>query len=414
LDTIRVLRQTSQGEKGDQLTPLVAKLDAIRDDINALGEKLRQALDNAVDQIVGDIRLTEISKVPAAHAAVADYLRTHPKPPTPPQVDDPNYVDARDRTSEVLTYFLGHSELAFMGGFIYAMNTRIEFMTTVAPCWFRDHPEYLNEIGQGVQQLNNYINHIVTSIAKQFRVMENISYRYLPDGPGGKPIKVPDTVTFSVEGPSGLVWSSGKIPAGDDAAVEKARKQADANAWQNAAAMQAQATQPYNRIVAGWNELVVKYATTAIQHALLPNAATVPSSISAKSLEIMALRVDMNPLQTNKAANNVPAVNEKTPRLELPLRDVVLAVLGSTEFQDRYRRSLQDSNGRSVNLWFRNTLQRDPTGEEAATLQNVLTLFGHKAFFYCLGYSHEYEERWGKGLPPASTWSVVEEAGPGD
>lgn len=75
-------RVANKGEKGDPLQPIVTQLHAIRRDINKLGEDLRLALDNAVDEIIGDIRLTQIAQLPDAHAAVVDYLRSHPEPPS--------------------------------------------------------------------------------------------------------------------------------------------------------------------------------------------------------------------------------------------------------------------------------------------------------------------------------------------
>ena len=113
---------SNKGEKGDQLAPIVAKLDEIKVSINTMGERLRKDLDGVVDTIVGDIRLTQQARLPGAHAAIADYLRTHADTSQPPDVDNPNYIHARTATLDVKTYFRSHSELAFMGGFVQAIR----------------------------------------------------------------------------------------------------------------------------------------------------------------------------------------------------------------------------------------------------------------------------------------------------
>lgn len=389
-----------KGEKGDQLQPVMTQLHAIRGDINRLGETLRKELDNLVDEIVGDIRLTQLAQLPDAHAAVADYLRTHPSPPSPPQRDDPNYVVARGKSSDVVAYFLGHSELAFMGGFIYAMNTRIEFMTALDVCWFQNNPEYVGQIRAGVNHLNMYINHIKFGLDKQVRLSEkeNFHFEQPEPPPFTHPIKVVDSVTFTVTG-FGQTFFNKTVDVGERAAT---RSQANAVRAQQAAAKKNEIMKSYDQIAATWNGLVANFASASIQAALLPRTEAAPIEVAGRMLEVTALR----PLVSTSSSaafeeGDMNTVDEPQPRYELPLRDILMHVLDSAEFQQRQERLIGTGTDRLINFWCRKALHREPTSNEVATLANVLELFGHKSFFHCLSYSQEYEARWGEGLPAA-------------
>jgi hypothetical protein len=399
----------NKGEKGESLQPIMTQLHAIRGDINKLGETLRLAIDNAVDEIVGDIRLTQLAQLPDAHRAIVDYLRTHanPSPPSPPQRNDPNYVVARGKTSDVLTYFVNHAELAFMGGFIYAMNTRIEFVTGFDLCWFRNDPQYISEIRAGVNHLNTYISHIKLGIDQQVRMneRENVHFEQPEEPPFNKPIRIVDSVTFTVSGLGQTFWTK-TVPPAQRVAT---RGQALGMRSQQSLAKQNEIMGPYDQIAATWNRLVANFASAAIQQALLPRGA-VPTAVGTQALEVTALReIAPTPAQRSMLAGEDRG-EDQLPRYALPLRDVLIAVLQSPEFQQRQERSLQNNDGRAVNFWFQKAFHRTPTGDELATLMNVLKQFGPKSFFACLGYSREYEERWGEGLPEREAVAEVSNA----
>ena len=76
----------------------------------------------------------------------------------------------------------------------------------------------------------------------------------------------------------------------------------------------------------------------------------------------------------------------------------------------RQERSLRSNDRRMANFWFQKAFHRDPTHDELATLINILKHFGPKSFFACLGYSPEYEERWGEGLPDREAVAEVSNA----
>ena len=71
----------------------MVKLDQIKASISAMGETLRKELDGVQDAIIGDIRLTQQSRLPSAHAAITDYLRTHSDLTQPPDMNNPNYIE---------------------------------------------------------------------------------------------------------------------------------------------------------------------------------------------------------------------------------------------------------------------------------------------------------------------------------
>jgi len=397
----------NKGEKGDPLQPIMTQLHAIRNDINKLGETLRLAIDNAVDEIVGDIRLTQLAQLPDAHSAIVDYLRTHPNPPSPPQRNDPNYVVARGKSFDVLTYFVNHAELAFMGGFIYAVNTRVEFITGLDLCWFQHDPQYISEIRNGVNHLKTYIGYIKLGIDRQVRMQEkeNVHFEQPEEPPFGHPIKVVDSVTFTVSGLGQTFWTK-TVPPDERAAT---RGQALGIRSQQSVAKQNEIMGPYDQIATTWNNLVANFASAAIQHALLPRAAGT-DAVGTRSLEVTALR-EIAPapaLRSTHAGEDV--TEDPPPRYALPLRDMLIKVLQSSEFQQRQERSLRSNDGRMVNFWFQKAFHRDPTHDELATLINILKHFGPKSFFACLGYSREYEERWGEGLPDHEAVAAVTHA----
>ena len=194
----------SKGERGDSLQPIVDQLHRIRHDINKMGESLRLALGQGVEQIIGDIRLTQLAQLPDAHAAIRDYLRTHTVPPQPPKRDDLNYVTARGKSSDVLTYFINHRELAFLGGFIYAMNTRIAFIVSLDLCWFRNDPQYIGEIRNGINHLMDYIARVKGSIDAGFKTQTKVNFEF--DSSVKPPIRVPVSHTITVLDQGTTIW----------------------------------------------------------------------------------------------------------------------------------------------------------------------------------------------------------------
>jgi hypothetical protein len=398
---------SNKGQKGDPLTPVMNQLHAIRNNINSMGEQLRKAIDGAVDTIVGDIRLTQLAQLPDAHAAVAAYLRTHANSTqTTPVLNDPNYVAARGKSSDVMHYFLGHNELAFMGGFIYAMNTRIEFIVGLDVCWFQNNPSYVTEIRNGVNHLNGYISRIKSGIDRQFRVneKENIVFETPEEPPFTKPVRIVESVTFTVSGPTGSLWSR-TVPPTQRSATRNA---ANSVRNQHAGAMKSQVMGPYDQIAATWNALVANHAAASIQSNLLPRSEANALTLNTTGLEVTALR-EIAPAATLRALSNDDDAGEALEvRFEVPLREVLIQVLESPEFHQRQERTLRGKDQRGSAFWVEKAFQREPTPEEAETLQNVLKLFGYKSFFHCLVYSREYEERWGSGVPVAATLETVE------
>jgi hypothetical protein len=396
-------KAANKGEKGDALQPVITELHAIRQDINSLGEKLRLAIDGAVDTIVSDIRLTQLAQLPDAHAAVVDYLRTYPNPPTPPERNDPNYVVARGKTLDVVMYFLNHNELAFMGGFVYAMNARVEFMTSLDPCWFKNDPSYLNELRNAVNHLNGYISYIKAGINQQFRVNEHENFHFeQPDEPPfGHPIKVIDSITFSVTG-FGQTFFAKTVPVSERATT---RTTANNIRKQASLAKQNEIMTSYDQIAMTWNRLAANVASAAIQRALLPRAETSLVRINTSAPDVTSLQ-PIEPARELRAGNGEQDLED--PRYELPLRDMLLQILQSPEFQQRQQHALRGDDRRVSSFWVEKAFHREPTAEEASTLANVLKQFGYKAFFSTLAYSREYEERWGTSVPTPMLGEVVE------
>jgi hypothetical protein len=395
----------NKGEKGDQLQPIVDQLNAIRSDISSMGEKLRLALDGVKDEIIGDIRLTQQARLPGAHAAIRDYQRTHTDLTQRPDVNNANYVTARTVTLDVKTYFLGHTQLAFMGGFIQAMNARIAFIVGLDICWLQHNPEYVSEIREGVTHLQNYIAYIRSQVNQEYRLVEKENFIFVQpeEPPFDKPHKELVSVTFFVTGPGGQTFFNQTVPPEQRGAT---RSKAQAVRNQASTTGQNQVMGPYNQILAVWNGLVANAAAASVQRALLPDSESAPVQIESAALAVTALR-EVAPAQLLRAANGDQPTEAVPARYELPMRDVVLAVLGSQEFQQRQERSLRGSDKRTVSFWYEKALQRKPSAEEAETLGKVLQLFGHRSFFHCLGYSREYEERWGAGLPVQDTAEPV-------
>jgi hypothetical protein len=367
---------SNKGEKGDQLQPIIAKLDQIKASINVMGERLRKDLDGAVDTILDDIRLTQQSRIPGAHAAITDYLRTHPDTTQLPDLNNPNYVNARTTTLDVKTYFRSHHELAFMGGFIQAMNARIEFITALDQCWMVRNPEYVAEIRDGVNHLNAYLGYLRNRISAGITV--KLATKMVVTDPTTKPpLKEPVSYTASVVEGSKTLWTK-TVPATDDQPA-KVKSEANGVRAQHANARQKEVLSRFDQIVATWNGLVANAAVAAARQALLPND---------------ELALDPHPALAVTALPDLDTA-AATGKQDLPLREAALQVLDTPEFQRRNARL----NGRAVAFWFEKALSRRPTDEEAEALASVLDLFGHKAFFRALTYSTEYESRWGAGVP---------------
>lgn len=384
--------KVSSGTKGDPLQPIVIKLDSIRTDIAQLGQTLLQAMDEQLDAILDEFRITQLSRIPGGHAAIADYLRTYAQPnlPEPPVFNDPNYVLARTTTSDVVQYFRDRSELVFMGGFVYAMNMRIEFITGLNQCWFRPENGYVDEIRRAVNQLNGYISRVKRDIDTNIKVhtKENVEFQ---EGQNGKPIRVVVSVTYSV---TGVNWS--KTVAPHDRATGLSAAKSVRNS--RSAALQAEIMGYYDQIAAKWNGLIQNFASAAVQRALLPRASATPLLVESGRLAISNLQV-VEPRNNGNLREAVASSEDKPPTYVVPLRDLLLDVLNSPEFEQRQDSALRSHDPRVVEMWFRKVYHREPTADESVTLVNVMKFFGHKSFFSCLCYSREYEQRYGEGLP---------------
>jgi hypothetical protein len=83
----------------------------------------------------------------------------------------------------------------------------------------------------------------------------------------------------------------------------------------------------------------------------------------------------------------------------LPMRDVLLGVLTSSAMRDRHSLLVKGAERRVVLTWFEKAFRREPSPSELTTLMQVVQLFGNNAFFGCLAYSNEYEDRFGDGIP---------------
>jgi hypothetical protein len=394
--------KVSSGTKGDPLQPIVVQLDSIRTDIAQLGETILQALDEQLDAILDEFRITQLSRIPGAHASIAAYLRTHSPLPEPPLEADINYVLARTTTSDVVQYFRDRSELVFMGGFIYAMNMRIEFITGLNFCWFRPEYGYIDEMRRAVTQLNGYINRIKREIDAGIRVntKENVEFE---EGQDGRPIRIVVSVTYTV---TGVNWSKTVDPQERAAGYSAAKSVRDSHS----AARQAEIMGYYDLIAAKWNGLVQQFASASVQRALLPRSSSVPLLVESGRLAVSNLRAIAPQSNGNLRKANQSGEEEEPPTYIVPLREVLLDILNSSEFEQRQDSSLRSNDPRIANMWFRKAFHRDPTADESVTLVNIMKLFGHKSLFSCLCYSREYEERYGEGLPtPPSTESTEDE-----
>lgn len=397
--------KVSSGTKGDPLQPIVIKLDSIRFDIAQLGQTLLEAMDEQLDAIMDEFRITQLSRIPGAHASIAAYLRTHPTLPEPPVENDVNYALARTTTSDVVQYFRDRSELVFMGGFVYAMNMRIEFITGLNTCWFRPENGYVDEIRRGINQLNGYIRRVKNDIDAGYRVntKDNIEFE---EGQNGKPIRVVVSVTYSV---TGVSWSKTVSPENRAAGLSEAKGIRNSHSG----ARKAEIMGYYDQIAAKWNGLVQQFASASVQQALLPRSISVPLFAESGRLAISNLRMAQPQSNGNLRKGNVVEDDEETPTYIVPLREVLLDILNSTEFEQRQDSALRSNDPRIANMWFRKAFHREPTSDESATLVNVMKFFGHKSLFSCLCYSQEYEKRYGEGLPTPerneTTESEIEE-----
>ena len=174
------------------------------------------------------------------------------------------------------------------------------------------------------------------------------------------------------------IWTK-TVPATDN---QPAAVRAEANAVRSQAARtrQNEVLAQYDKIASTWNAVAGSAAAAAVQQALLPRSETRIAAQPALALDVAL--PDLDAVAPGDALN-------------LPLREVAMQVLDTAEFQQRNAR-LDD---RAVSFWFEKALGRKPTDEEAATLDGVLRLFGHKSFFRALAYSTEYESRWAAGVP---------------
>lgn len=193
---------------------------------------------------------------------------------------------ARGKTSDVVTYFLNHNELAFMGGFIYAMNTRIEFITSLDSCWFSNDPAYVSEIRASISHLNSYIALIKRRIDAGFRVKVTTKFQII-DNTTKPPLKEPVSHTFTVVSDDGQVLFTETVPADDRQAGQTT---ANNVRRQHSLSRQAQVMAPYDQIATTWNNLVVNFASASIQRVLSPHRETTPVQVAPNSLEITALR----------------------------------------------------------------------------------------------------------------------------
>lgn len=393
--------KVSSGTKGDPLQPIVIKLDSIRSDIAQLGQTLLEAMDEQLDAIMDEFRITQLSRIPGAHASIAAYLRTHPTLPEPPVENDVNYALARTTTSDVVQYFRDRSELVFMGGFVYAMNMRIEFITGLNTCWFRPENGYIDEIRRAVTQLNGYISRVKRDIDSSIRVntKENIEFE---EGQNGKPIKVVVSVTYTV---TGVSWSKTVDPQDRSAGYSAAKSVRDSHS----SARQAEIMGYYDQIAAKWNGLVQQFASASVQRALLPRSGSAPLLVTSGRLAVSNLRMLDPQSNSNMRKANLLGNEDESPTYIVPLREVLLDILNSAEFEQRQDSALRSNDPRIANMWFRKAFHREPTADESVTLVNVMKLFGHKSLFSCLCYSREYEELYGEGLPTPKGTDLIED-----
>lgn len=379
IELYQFIDKMGKGSKGNELQPVIDRLDGLRTQISELGQTIHAAVGQAVDVIIDDIRLTEQAKVSGVHQACVDYLKTHADRPHPPVLNDPNYVTARTISSEVWTYFLNHNQLAFMGGFVMAANARIEFITTLDICWWDTNPGFVTEIRQSIDHLNMFIGKARSGIDKTFVLKEKQNFHFENDGepPFNKPVKVLDSITFTVLDPTGKTLYNKTF--GEDQ-IQAGRKEASGVRAHASKVKQDEVMAPYDQIIAAWNGLVANQATAAVQRVLL-GGETVPAlTVASPRLATTALTASADPVSV------------------LPLRDTLIDVLGADEFQARHKHG--DATAATfVPYWFRKALHRTPTTGEAGALAAVLDLFGRKAFYACLTYSDEYDKRWGDGAP---------------
>lgn len=395
------INEVSASKRDDPFKAVLERLKQIENSINQsisrLGENVLKAIAQSTNQIRMDLLREQIGSLHAANAAINAYLTTYGpgQAPNPPKVSDGNYISARDRTLVAVT-FCDQPQLDFMGGYVYAMNTRVNFITGLHCDWFQNSG-YIDEIRRGIERVNGYIAAVKAGIDRQFAVVtkEKSHIEQSTEPPFTKPVRVVDSITFTVTSPTGTLWTKTVLP--EDAAA--ARVTANSVRRQASLAKQTEVMGHYDNIVAKWNSLVAMGASAAIQRALLPRTEA-PMAITTDGLAISTLRT----IAPAGGAANLDAATEPnaTPTYVVPLRDVLLQVLRSPEFTQRMDTALGGSDQRVVGMWFRKAFQREPSAEEAATLEGVMKLFGHKAFFSCLGYSREYEQRYGEGLPMAT------------
>ena len=274
-------------------------------------------------------------------------------------------------------YFLGHTELAFIGGFIQAMNARIEFITALDVCWFARNPEYAVEVREGLAHLNNYLGYLRSRISAGFTVTVTTKMQVI-DPTTKPPLQEPVSHTARVAEGGSTIWTK-TVPATDN---QPAAVRAEANAVRSQAArtQQDDVLAQVDEVASTWNAV----AGSPLQQ-----------PCSRRCFLASETRIAAQPALALDVA--LPDLDAVAPgdALNLPLREVAMQVLDTAEFQQRNAR-LDD---RAVSFWFEKALGRKPTDQEAATLDGVLRLFGHKSFFRALAYSTEYESRWAAGVP---------------
>ena len=277
------------------------------------------------------------------------------------------------------------NETSFATAFMYAVNIRLAVLKEFDPNYFCVQ-QFVEEFQRYGERLKGWIDELNRLIASSHRagVVELIVIT-----PGGLEI------VQGLEGRhlrNGIVVHSRRGPRGDTSDATFNRLLAEMNRFRD---------QGISADRRQFGVVDMEATARAWQQAFDTNRR---AALVGQILGRSALAIDANPAGLMVDGRLLPD--------DMDLRSTLYELLTSREFQRKldsgWRQYLASEDDGVVQLALRRLLGRDANRDEPALLRQIAVTYGYRAFIAVLLHSAEYDERYGRGLPPGGT-PVVEE-----
>jgi hypothetical protein len=283
------------------------------------------------------------------------------------------------------------TEASFATAFMYVVNIRLAVLKEFDPNYFCVE-QFVEEFQRYGERLEGWIDELNRLIARSHTVSV---VELIVITPGGTEI------TQGLEGRhlrNGIVVRSRRGPRGDTSEATFNRLLEEMNR-SRASGISADRRQ--------FGVVEMEATAKAWQQAFDANRR---AALVSQVLSRPAMAIDANPGGLMVDGRLLPD--------GMDLRSTLYELLTSREFRRRlehdWKRFVDGADDRLAEFALRRLCARDANQDEVALLRRIAATYGYGAFLAVLLHSREYEERYGRGLPPGGTpvLQAIERLGP--